>query len=131
MDAIGPWERYLVIAIGGALGSCLRHVVGATIGARYGEAFPAGTLAVNVTGSFIVAFFLTFALGRADIDPRWRLLVVVGFCGGYTTFSGLAWETAHLVEGRNWLYAAGNVLANTVAGLGAVVLGSTLGRWID
>lgn len=124
------FERTLLIALGGAAGSVARYEVGSWIAARSGASFPWGTLGVNVTGSLVLGFFLTLALERVAVDPRWRLLVAVGFCGGYTTFSTLAWETAKLIDARSAAYAAANVGGSAVAGVVAVYAGAALARWL-
>jgi CrcB protein len=121
-------QEAALIATGGALGSCLRYEVGRFVTARLGVGFPWGTLLVNVTGSFLLGVFLTVALERARVDPRVRLFVAVGFCGGYTTFSTFAYETLRLLEERSFLLAAANVAGSSVAGLAAVFAGALLAR---
>jgi CrcB protein len=123
-------ERTLMIAVGGAIGSCARYELGALIARRYGTVFPWGTFVINVTGSLILGFFLALALERVELDPRWRFFVAVGICGGYTTFSTFAWETVQLIDGRNFLLAALNAGGSAVAGVIAVVAGAALARWI-
>jgi CrcB protein len=123
-------ERTFLIAIGGAIGSCMRYEIGAFIARRYGTAFPWGTFVINVTGSFIIGLFLQIALERVELDPRWRFLVAVGFCGGYTTFSTFAYETTKLLQGRNLLFAAANVGGSAVAGILAAAAGMALARWL-
>ena len=78
---------YVWVGVGGFVGANVRYVLGAWIVARFGAAFPWHTLLINVTGSFAIGFLLTILAHRADIAPAWRLLLVVGFLGGYTTFS--------------------------------------------
>jgi fluoride exporter len=126
MDA---FNRYLIVALGSAVGGCLRYGLGGFISSRWGTAFPWGTFVINVTGSFVIGAFLTFALQRIDIDPRWRLLVAVGFCGGYTTFSTFAWETAMLLQSRELSFALGNVLGSAVAGVLGILGGARFARW--
>jgi CrcB protein len=122
------WRDYAVVALGSAIGGCARHGIGGAVARRFGTAFPWGTFVVNVTGCFVIALFLTLAADRAGLDARWRLFVAVGVCGGYTTFSALAWETSKLVEGRDWALAAANVAGSAFAGLAAVWLGCVLAR---
>ena len=69
----------------------------------WGRSFPYGTLFINVTGSLIVGFFMIWTTERVLVDPRWRLLVVVGFCGAFTTFSSYAFETMAYFEQGQWL----------------------------
>jgi CrcB protein len=123
-------ERTLLIALGGALGSCTRYEVSAWVASRWGTSFPWGTFLVNVTGSLLIGAFLTFALERTAIDPRWRFFIAIGFCGGYTTFSTFAWETAKLIEGRNLFYALGNAGGSAIASVLAILVGSALARWL-
>ena len=120
--------RYLLVAAGSAVGGCARYAVGNLLAARVEGGFPFGTFVVNATGCFVIGFLLSWGLGRAPVDPAWRLLVATGFCGGYTTFSAFAWETVRLAEGGNLAYAAANVAGSAVAGLLAVLAGSTLAR---
>ena len=95
---MGPLERYLYVALGSALGGCGRYWIGGLISRRLGGSFPWGTFFVNVSGCFVIALFLTIAIERTALDPRWRLLIAVGFCGGYTTFSTFGWETVRLLD---------------------------------
>lgn len=123
-------ERYALVAVGSAIGGCARYGLGGWVSARTGGAFPWGTLVVNVTGCFVLGLFLTAAVDRLVLDPRWRLLVAVGFCGGYTTFSALAYETSKLLDARSIALAALNVAASFVAGILAVRIGSALAERI-
>ncbi len=127
---MGAIERYLLVAIGSAIGGCARYWVGGLVASRFGTAFPWGTLVVNATGSFVLGLFFTAAVDWAALDPRWRLLVAIGFCGGYTTFSTFAWETAGLLDGRSFAFAAGNVAGSAIAGVAAIYAGAALARWL-
>ena len=127
---MNPLTQYLLIALGGAAGSCARFWIGSAVASRYGSAFPWGTFVVNVSGSLVLGGFLALALGRVPIDPRWRFLIAIGFCGGYTTFSTLAYETAMLLEARALAYALANVVGSAVAGVLAVFGGAALARWL-
>lgn len=123
-------QDYALIALGGAVGSCIRHGLGSHIASRWGGAFPWGTMVVNVTGSLLIGAFLAFSLERAPVDPRWRYLVAVGFCGGYTTYSTFAWETAQLVSGRSLALALANAGGSAILSVVAVLAGMALARWI-
>jgi CrcB protein len=90
--------------------------------------FPFGTLAINITGSFILGFFLVWTTERVVADPRWRLLIAVGFCGGYTTFSSYAYETFALLEQGQWFSALVNMAGSNLLSLVGVVLGAVLAR---
>lgn len=109
------------------LGANLRYLIAQQI-AKLTTAFPYGTLIINVTGSFVIGLFLIWTTDRALVDPRWRLLVAVGFCGGYTTYSSYAFETFALLEQGQWLPAALNILLSNVLCLIGVVLGGILAR---
>jgi CrcB protein len=122
--------RYALVAVGSAIGGCARYGVGGVMMRRFGTAFPWGTLFVNVTGSFVIAFAMAIAVDRVPIDPRWRLFVTVGVCGGYTTFSTFAYETAKLLDGRDYALAAANVVGSALAGLAAIWLGTAAAKWI-
>jgi fluoride exporter len=112
-------DRYVMVMIGGAAGSLTRYVVGNAIVNRVGGRFPLGTVVINITGSFLIGFIMTLLTERLNPHPIWRLLLVVGFLGGYTTFSSFEWETLGLVrDGSRWLgliNMAGSVLLGYIA----------------
>src|SRR5437660_5743255 len=97
-EALKILDKYLVVALGGALGAVARFWLGELIGAKFPTRFPFGTLVINVSGSFIIGFFLTLVTDRLNIHPNWRLGVAVGFVGAYTTFSTFEYETFRLLE---------------------------------
>jgi CrcB protein len=120
--------RYLLVALGGGVGSLARYVAGGTVMGRFGGRFPLGTLVVNVTGSFIIGLLMTLLTERFAPHPNWRLLLVVGFLGGYTTFSSFEWETYSTVrEGGAWLGLV-NVVGSVTLGYLAVWLGAAIAR---
>jgi fluoride exporter len=105
------WMIYIWLAIGGALGTVARFWCSGVAARLIGETFPWGTLVVNVIGSFIIGFAAT-ALGpdgRMFVGTTARQFIMVGFCGGYTTFSSFSLQTLNLMNDGEWLYAAGNV----------------------
>jgi CrcB protein len=120
----------LVVAIGGAVGCCLRYL--ATLGASrvVGTSFPAGTLLVNVVGCLLAGLLFGLAAERAAFPPVLRLLVMTGFLGGFTTFSAFSLETVNLMRDGSWAIALGSIAANNVIGLSAAVAGIYLGRAI-
>jgi len=121
-------NRYLLVVIGGGAGALTRYVAAAAIMTRFGGKFPLGTLVINLTGSFLIGFLMTLLTGRLNVDPRWRLLLVVGFLGGYTTFSSFEWETYSAArEGELWAGLL-NVVSSVMLGYVAVWLGSMLAR---
>ena len=118
-------DRYVAILIGGGVGSLSRYIIGTLIAARLGSRFPYGTVFINITGSFLIGFAMTILTVRTDLNPNWRLLLVVGFLGGYTTFSSYQWETLSLVrDGNGWLGLL-NGLGSLIVGYIAVWLGAT------
>jgi CrcB protein len=120
--------RYLLVLAGGGTGALARYVAASAIMTRFGGKFPLGTLAINVTGSFLIGFLMTLLTERFQLDPQWRLLLVVGFLGGYTTFSSFEWETFTSVRDGALRAAMLNVVASVVLGYIAVWLGVMLAR---
>jgi CrcB protein len=125
-------STYLWIAVGGALGSMARFWLAAFVAAILGPQFPWGTILINILGSFGIGFFatLTGPGGRVVASFNTRAFVMVGICGGFTTFSAFSLQTLDLARDSRWLQAGGNVLLSVVACLIAVwaghVLASTL-----
>ena len=124
---------YLWVALGGALGSVGRFWLSGLIAARYGESFPMGTLAVNVSGSLVIGFLAALSApeGRLLPSPGFRQFFMIGICGGYTTFSSFSHQTLNLLRDREWLYAGGNVLLSVVLCMIAVWLGFVLGAVLN
>jgi len=119
-------DRYIMVMLGGATGSLTRYVVGTAIMTRLGARFPVGTLIINVSGSFLIGFLMTLLTERLQPHPNWRFLLVVGFLGGYTTFSSFEWETLSLVkDGGRWL-GMFNMVGSVMFGYAAVWLGSII-----
>ena len=119
---------FLAISVGAIVGANLRYWMSRSAVRWLGPVFPYGTLGINVLGSFVLGFFLVWTSERVLVDPRWRLLIAVGFCGGYTTFSSYAYETMAFFEQGQWTLMAANFLANNVLACGAVVAGMVLAR---
>ena len=119
--------KYLLVLVGGGAGSLVRFIAGSAIMTRFGGRFPLGTLVINVTGSFLIGLLMTLLTERL-LDPNWRFLLVVGFLGGYTTFSSFEWETfAAVRDGGLWIGML-NVGLSVMLGYLAVWLGSMLVR---
>ena len=124
-------NRYLLIAIGAALGANARYLVGVWAGNRLGADFPYGTFIVNVGGSFVLGFLLTLGTGRLQLSPEARLLLAVGFLGSFTTFSSYAVESLNLWRDAGLWRSVLNVAGNNLVGLFAAVLGAALARWLQ
>jgi fluoride exporter len=120
--------NFLAISAGAIVGANARYLITRFAAKALGPMFPYGTLFINVTGSFVAGFFMIWTSERVIVDPRWRLLVVIGFCGGFTTFSSYAYETMAYLEQGQWTLMIGNVLANNVLCLIAAVVGMSLAR---
>ena len=123
-------NEILLVGLGGFLGANCRYLVSSWMARNLDPTLPWGTLAVNITGSFIIGAFLVWTTERVVSDPSLRLLIAVGFCGAYTTFSSYAFETLRLVEQGHWVDAASNFLLNNIFSLIAVFAGMTLARWL-
>ena len=80
-------QKYLLIALGGALGALARYWIGAAVSSRTGTRFPYGTFIINITACIIIGFSLTYLSRRVDLNPAWRYLIPIGFVGAYSTFS--------------------------------------------
>jgi CrcB protein len=115
--------NYVVVFLGGGIGSVARFLVATWIGQRWGRSFPLGTFTVNISGSFLIGFLMTLMAELFIENPQWRLFLVIGGLGGYTTFSSFQYETGKLViDGELW-YAALNVVLSVTAGFLALKLG--------
>ncbi len=124
---------YLWIAIGSAVGGAARYFCSGVVARLIGETFPWGTLVVNVVGSFIIGFVavLTAPDGRLLVGSTTRLGIMVGFCGGYTTFSSFSIQTLNLLNDGQYLYAGANTLLSVVLCLAAVWAGSAIASNIN
>ena len=121
---------YLWIALGAVLGASARYFLSGYIAKALSSTFPYGTLIINITGSLLLGFFLIWTEERVLVDPRWRLLVAIGFCGSYTTFSSNAFESFAYMEQGQWLAMASNVVANNALCLVSVIAGAAVARWL-
>jgi CrcB protein len=124
---VEAWRQVALLSVGGSLGVNARYWLGVAISQRVGTRFPWATLTINVTGSFAIGL-LTVLLARWMPHPHMRLLVVVGFLGGYTTFSSYSAEALVLWERGERAHCLGYVVGSVGAGLVAVVLGTVLGH---
>lgn len=109
-------QKYLMIAMGGALGLIARYWVGSTVGSRMGTRFPYGTFVINLTACVIIGFSMTFLARRTELNPAWRFLVPIGFIGAYSTFSTYEWETLSTLR-------SGALLESSLYAFGSLFLG--------
>lgn len=120
---------YVWVALGGALGSVFRYMLSNVVARLAGEAMPWGTLLVNVLGSFVIGWFAiaTTSGGRVAATPEFRTFVMVGVCGGFTTFSSFSLQTLALFEDGEPLRASANILLSVALCLASVWLGAGVG----
>ena len=121
-------KDFLAISVAAIVGANFRYFLSRLAAREFGPVFPVGTLIINVVGSFIVGFFVIWTSERVLVDPRWRLLVVVGFCGSFTTFSSYAFESMAYFEQGQWGLMMTNVLSNNLLCLGGALAGMALAR---
>ena len=118
----------LVICLGAMVGANARYFISRYAAQLLGPVFPYGTLFINVVGSLIVGFFVVWTSERVLVDPRWRLLVVVGFCGSLTTFSSYGFETMAYFERGQWLLTLTNIVTNNLLCLAGAGAGMALAK---
>ena len=116
------------VGLGCFVGANVRYALTLLIVSRLGPGFPIATLLINITGSLAAGLAMAVFTERLVVEPAWRLLLVVGFLGGYTTFSAYAAETLALVEAGQWNAALVYVLASNGLGLLGAGLGLLVGR---
>jgi CrcB protein len=121
-------SHFLMISIGAVLGANARYWIGGWAGERFGSMFPYGNLIVNLTGSFLLGLFMTLTTERFILDPRWRVLIAIGFLGSYTTFSSYTYESLTLLLTGQWKLGLLNLFGSSALGGIAVTLGVLLGR---
>ncbi|HET6250270.1 MAG TPA: fluoride efflux transporter CrcB [Tepidisphaeraceae bacterium] len=120
--------QYLAVGSAGFLGAITRLFVGSVFGRWLETSFPVGTLVINVTGSFILGWFITFVTEKYPVSDTLRLAIAVGFVGAYTTFSTFTYESTKLMNDRAWAMAIANIVVSLVLGLLAVRLGIMTAR---
>ncbi len=121
-------SQYLLVALGAAAGGLARYIIGTAIMQRFGGRFPLGTLAINVTGCFLIGVLMTMIAERGTLNPKWQPLLVVGVLGGYTTFSSFGWETYTRVREGSLFMGLAYVLLSVTLGYIAVWCGALLAR---
>ena len=122
--------KLFYLVLGGAAGTVSRYVLSAAVHENTGHAFPYGTLIVNGLGCFIIGVLSTLNGGRLFADENMKILLAVGFCGAFTTFSTFILESAHLAKDSGTLHALFNIVFSVVVGFAAFVLGHRLGKFI-
>ncbi len=122
--------KYLLVGVGGCLGSILRFWLGSYIGSKMGTRFPYGTFVINITGSFLIGLVFAFLTVKTQWSPNWRYLIPIGFIGGYTTFSSFEYETLRSIQdgqiGLGLLYVATSVVIGFVAVWGGMIAGRAI-----
>jgi CrcB protein len=119
-----------LIGIGGFIGAVARYGMAVWVGQRWGRSFPLGTFIINVSGSFLIGLLMTLFTERFLVNPQWRLFMVVGFLGAYTTFSTFEYETGTLLRDGEWLIAGMNVVFSVLVGFAALKLGEVIAKSI-
>ena len=124
---------YIWIAVGSALGGAFRYWCSGVAARLLGETFPWGTLLVNILGSFVIGVFFTLTGpdGRLLVSPNIRQFVMVGLCGGYTTFSSFSLQTLNLIRDGEILYAGANIVASVLLCMLAVWIGHIMAAQIN
>ncbi len=126
-------STYIWIAVGSALGGMARYFVSSSFARIVGEAFPWGTIIVNITGCFVIGVLATTTGpdGRIVVAPDFRQFLLIGICGGYTTFSSFSLQTLNLLRDSEYGAAAGNAAVSFIACMIAVWIGATAGQWFN
>lgn len=122
-----PLLNYLAIAIGGAIGACLRFALSEWMLHLFGRSFPFGTLLVNILGSFVIGLLYGLLITEQIAPNPWRIFIGIGVLGAFTTFSTFSMDTVLLLQQGDWLKAVANVVLNVVLCLTLAWFGLKLG----
>ena len=123
-------QKYLLVALGGALGSVARFWVGGAVANRLGTRFPYGTLVINISACLIIGFSIEYLGERVELTPAWRYLIPIGFVGAYSTFSTFEWEIFSNLQIGSVLISGLYLCLSVILGLAAVWCGATIARAI-
>lgn len=123
-------KEVFIIGIGGAIGSILRYTTGQYIAKQFPHAIPTGTLLVNVIGCLLIGFLIGFFDKQQLINMQWKLLLITGFCGGFTTFSTFAAENYNLLTNNQIPQALFYIGLSVILGLLAVWAGLSLSKFL-
>ena len=124
-------QKYLFVALGGALGSLARFWIGSAIGGRMGTRFPYGTFVINISACIIIGFVLTLMGSRTGVNQAWRFLIAIGFVGAYSTFSTFEWEIFSTIKAGAFLTGSSYMVLSLVLGLAGVWGGALIARAIS
>lgn len=116
-------KNLIIIGIGGAFGAIARHLAGSFVVRHINTGFPLGTFLVNLSGGFLIGLLYGVASRYSWLTLEWRLFLITGICGGYTTFSSFSFESISLIRGGNYTYFFAYVLGSVILGLLATVVG--------
>jgi CrcB protein len=125
-------KTIILIGIGSGLGGILRYWLSGVVAERIGETFPWGTMSVNIIGSLLIGLLAAFVDSeRVLMSPGGRQFLMMGVCGGFTTFSSFSLQTFRLMQDNEWLHAGGNILLSVVLCLLSVFAGYKLGQLVN
>lgn len=110
-------KELLLAGLGGMLGSMLRYSLGVAAARHFNQPFPIGTFFINGLGCLIIGIIMALSEKTGLVPREYRILVGVGFCGGFTTFSAFAWENLKLIQNGSWAVAATYILLSIIGGL--------------
>ena len=123
-------EKWIYLIVGGIVGTASRYSLAGFVSQKMGAGFPWGTMAVNVIGCLVIGFLDILFEKKFLLSPNYRILLMTGFCGAFTTFSTLMLETSSLLKENEFLYAFGNVIISFGIGFAAFKLGAVIAELI-